>query len=100
MVNVALLCVIDHDVTQRFNITTTPTAANHFWHEFLARDKDLKAIDKALEQHFGRTVDLIPPFEADLNQMLGMFVHPSFSGGMLARQSDLWQMFHPEPGAV
>jgi hypothetical protein len=53
LVNVALLCVIDRDVTQRFIATTTPAVANHFWHEFLARDKDLKAIDRPLNSTSG-----------------------------------------------
>lgn len=100
MVNVALLCVIDRDVTQRFIATTTPAAANHFWHEFLARDKDLKAINQAVEQHVGSRAALFPHLETDLNQMLGMLVHPSFAGGALAMEIDLLQMFRPEPGAV
>lgn len=100
IVNVALLCVIDQDLTQRFIATTTPAVANHFWHEFLARDKDLKAINQAVEQHVGSTAALFPHVEADLNQMLGMMVHPSFGGGALAMELDLLQMFHPEPGAV
>ena len=100
MVNVALLCVIDMDVTQRFIATTTPAVANHFWHEFLAHGKDLKAIDQALEKHGRSAAALFPNIETDLNQMLGMLVHPSFVGGALAMDIDLLQMFHPEPGAV
>lgn len=100
LVNVALLCVIDADVAQRFMATTTPAAANHFWHEFLARDKDLKAIDQALEQNVGSKTVLFSHFETDLNQMLGMLVHPSFAGGALAMEIDLLQMFHPEPEVV
>ena len=100
MVNVALLCVIDQDVTEHFIATTTPPVANHFWHEFLARDKDIRAIDQALEKNAGSTAVLFPQVEADLNQMLGMMVHPSFAGGGLARETDLLQMFIPEPGSV
>lgn len=98
MVNVALLCVISRDVMQRFVATTTPEAANKFWHEFLARDKDLKAIDQALEERAGA---MFPHVEAaKLNQMLGMMVHPSFIGGLIAREMDLLQMFLPEPGVA
>ena len=100
LVNAVLLCVIDQDATERFIATTTPIAANHFWHQFLARDKDLKAIDEALERHVGSTVVLFPDLEADLNQMLGMMVHPSRAGGALAMEIDLLQMFQPEPGPV
>ena len=100
MVNVALLCVIDADITERFSATTTPAVANHFWHEFLARDKDLKAIDEAFRQNVGGNEALFSHFEADLNQKLGMMVHPSFGGGALAAEFDLLQMFRPDPGPV
>ena len=100
MVNVALLCVIDEDVTQRFIMTITPDTANRFWHEFLSREKDLKAIDKALSQHSGSKSELLNAFETDLSRMLGMMVHPSLGGGVLAMEVDLMQMFSPAPGVV
>jgi hypothetical protein len=60
----------------------------------------LKTINQAVEQHVGSTAALSPHVEADLNQMLGMMVHPSFGGGALAMENDLLQMFLPEPATV
>ena len=99
-VNVALLCVIDQDLPLRFYGTITPELANHFWHESLARGKDLKAINLAVEQHAGSTAALFPDVHATLDQMLGMMVHPSFGGGAISMGSDLLQMFLPDPGPV
>ena len=99
-VNVALLCSVDADIALRFIGTTTQAVANHFWHELLAREKDVKAIDQALIQHAGSASILFPSIESNLNQMLGMFVHPSFVGSGLAMETDLLQMVLPDPGAI
>lgn len=99
-VNVALLCVSTTEIANRFAGTFDPTAANRFWHEFLARDRDLKAIDRALELHVGSAAALFPHVEAELNEMLGMMVHPSAAGGTVAMMNDAAQLFFPDPGAV
>jgi hypothetical protein len=80
------LIILQPAIAREFNRLKHNKASNAFWHKYLSRGKGWKTLAPVWKDKFGQDFDADGWIEwlYGHHDVLGMSVHPSFSGGMFS----------------
>jgi hypothetical protein len=82
-IDTLVLIINEPTLAREFNKLNSNKASNLFWHRYIARGKVWKVVSPIWKRRFGDEFDAetLINWMYDYHGILGMSVHPSFSGG-------------------